>query len=179
LIFQNFISVVKKRAKMQRPEMYSDDDNDSRYTLGSDSEEEGTIDVEEEESSIVDEFEEEYEGQLNFLEQEDEYFDDDEEQLGSESASVRPKVPLTSRGWNTTQSTVISSMEDIMKEQVLQKKEDEVAKKLYDERKKKLENRPSFNFSDNSKNPRFFKRGAQKYESRSRSKYFNPKRNET
>ena len=63
MIFRNFIlPSPKKEMDRQTSEMYSDDD--SRYTVASDTEEEETF---EEESIPEDEFEEEYEGQLYFL----------------------------------------------------------------------------------------------------------------
>lgn len=162
---------------------YSDDDNDSRYTLGSDTEEE-TIEVEEEDTSYEndeDEFEEEYEGQFNFLDMEDEYFDDTEEAVTKDVEAVKRNAP-TSRGWNIPLTTTcqVMSMEEIMKEQTIQKEKEDEMKELREKRKKKLNDRPSFNFSDNSQNPRFFKSdGPQKYVSRSKPKYFNPKRKQT
>lgn len=166
---------------MQTMNAYSDDDNDSRYTLGSDTEDE-TIEVEEDTSyGNEDEFEEEYEGQFNFLDMEDEYFDDTEEAVTKDIEAVK-KVTHSSRGWNIppTMTCPVMSMDEIMKEQTIQKKQDDEMKELREKKMKRLNNRPSFNFSDNSKNPRFFKsNGTQKHVSRSKQKYFNPKRKET
>ena len=164
---------VKKKMDRQTSEMYSDDDNDSRYTVASDTEEEE--ERFEEESIPEEEFEEEYEGQLYFLEQEDEYFSEEDCQKETTTSSVSfAKVPLSTRTWNfSKKEEAVVSMADIFAEQTIEKRKEEERKEQEDIRRKKRAARPTFNFSDNSKNPRFFK------PTKGKRQYYNPKTNQT
>lgn len=146
-------------------EYYESDDDDSRYTLASESEE--SEHPEEEETMEL-----EYDGQEAYYENEDdEYYYEEVDQAVETEKTIFPKPEIDynkKASWSDTTKPQVTSLMDIIKEQ---EKNREIEEKNKKEEIPRVRNRPTFNFSKNQHRVRFFSPNEQNSTSIGKKKY--------